>query len=78
MNALAYVGALALWMVAAGPPHDGIARWIGGLVFHLLVAALIRWLWVRPQRPKPPFTSPWIFVIAAGVALLGRMGQTAA
>ena len=77
MVALAYLGALAVWIVVAGLPADGVARWIGALVFHLLVAALIRWLWIRPQRPKPAFASPWIFLIAAGVALLGRMGQPA-
>lgn len=76
VDALLYLGALALWLVAAGLPDDGVARWVGALVFHLLVAALIRWLWIRPQRPKPPFLSPWIFAIAAGVALLGRMGQS--
>lgn len=78
MNALGHLGALALWIVAAGLPDEGVARWIGTLVFHLLVAASIRWLWIRPQRPKPPFASPSIFLIAAGVALLGRMGPNAA
>ena len=73
-----YVAAVALWLVAAGPPEDGVARWVGTLVFHLLVAALMRWLWIRPQRPKPAFMSPWLFAIAAGVALLGRMGQNPA
>ena len=77
VNALAYLGAFALWIVAAGLPEEGVARWIGTLAFHVLVAALIRWLWIRPQRPKPRFASPSIFLIAAGVALLGRMGQTA-
>lgn len=76
MNALSYLGAIVVWLLAAGLPEDGAARWVGALVFHLLVAALIRWLWIRPQRPKPAFASPWIFLIAAGVALLGRMGQS--
>lgn len=77
VDALAYAGALALWVLAAGLPDDGVARWAGALVFHLLVAALIRWLWIRPQRLKPSFMSPWLFAIAAGVALLGRVGQNA-
>lgn len=78
VTAVHYIAALGLWLVAAGPPEDGVARWIGALTFHILVAALIRWLWIRPQRPKPSFASPWIFAIAAGVAFLGRIGQNQA
>lgn len=73
---LAYIASIAAWLIAAGVPSDGSARWIGALAFHLVAAALIRWLWIRPQRPKPEFWGPSVFLIAAGVALLGRMGQS--
>ncbi|MDP9067014.1 MAG: hypothetical protein M3N53_01530 [Actinomycetota bacterium] len=72
---LALLASLGLWLVAAGPPDDEpIARWAGMLVFHLLAALLIRWLLVRTQKPRPRLWSPWLFVIAAGVALLRRLG----
>lgn len=76
-NGLAYAASIALWLIVAGAPEDGVARWLGALAFHLLAAALMRWLWIRPQRPKPEFWAPSVFLIAAGVALLGRMGQNA-
>lgn len=73
---VALLGSVALWLVAAGPPGDQpTARWIGGLIFHLLAALLITWLWVRKQEPGPSLLSPWLFLVAAGIALLGRLGQ---
>ncbi len=73
----ALVGSIALWVVAAGLPGDQpVARWVGALVFHLLAALLITWLFVRKQEPRPSLLSPWLFLVAAGVALLGRFGQT--
>lgn len=76
LTVVTYVGALALWFLAAGPPREGVARWIGTLVFHLLAAALMRWIWIRPQRPKPAFWAPALFLLAAAVALLGRVSQS--
>ena len=75
---LSFAAAIALWLVASGGPTDGAARWVGELVFHLLAAMLIRWLWIRPQKPKPAFWAPSLFAIAAGIALLGRFGPSAA
>ena len=64
------------WLLAAGPPGDQpIAGWVGTLLFHLVAAALIRWLYLRVQKPRPPVLSPVLFFIAAGVALLGRFNQ---
>lgn len=71
----ALLGSLALWLVVAGPPGDQpVARWVGGLIFHLLAALLITWLLARKQDPRPGLLSPWLFLAAAGVALLGRFG----
>lgn len=68
---------VALWLVAAGLPGDQpVARWVGALAFHLLAALLITWLFVRKQEPRPALWSPWLFLVAAGVALLGRFSQT--
>jgi thiol:disulfide interchange protein len=75
---LALGAALAVWLVAAGLPGDqGLARWVGGLLFHLLAALLICWLFVRKQQPRPGLLSPWLFLVAAGIALLGRFNQPA-
>ena len=52
-----------------------MARWVGALVFHLLAALLLTWLFVRKQEPRPGLLSPWLFLAAAGVALLGRFNQ---
>lgn len=68
----------AVWLVAAGPPGDEpVARWAGMLAFHLVAAALMRWLYIRVQKPRPPVLSPTLFLIAAGIALLGRFGPSA-
>ncbi len=74
---LGFAGSITLWLLAAGPHGDApIARWVGMLLFHLLSALLIRWLWVRTQQPRRRLWSPWLFVVAAGVALLGRLGPS--
>jgi hypothetical protein len=75
-NVLALLAAVAAWLAAAGPPgHLAVARWIGMLLFHLTAALLIRWIVSRRQVPRPSLWSPWLFVVAAGVALLGRFGS---
>jgi hypothetical protein len=74
-KALAYLGSIAAWVAAAGLPDGGsVARWIGTLLFHLLAALLIRWIYTRRQVPRPTLWSPWLFLGAAGIALLGRLG----
>ncbi len=74
---LVFAGSITLWLLAAGLPGDApIARWAGMLLFHLLAALLIRWLLVTTQQPRRRLWSPWLFVIAAGVALLGRVGPS--
>ena len=72
----AVIGSIALWMLAAAPPGGRlVSEWIGTLLFHLTAALLITWLFVRKQDPRPSLWSPWLFMIAAGIALLGRFGQ---
>lgn len=72
---LAFAAAIAVWLAAAGPPGEQpVAGWIGMLLFHLAAAAAIRWLYIRVQKPRPRVWSPVLFLIAAGVALLGRFG----
>lgn len=67
---------IALWLVAAGAPGEQpVAGWVGMLIFHLLAALLLYWLFVRKQEPRPRLLSPWLFVVAAGIALLGRFNQ---
>lgn len=69
------VAAAIVWLVAAGPPGEqSVAAWMGMLAFHLLAAVLIRWVYTRRQEPRPPMLSPALFLIAAGIALLGRVG----
>ena len=73
---LLLAGSVAIWLAAAGLPGDQpVARWVGTLLFHLLAAALIVWLFVRKQVPRPAIWSPWLFLVAAGIALLGRLDQ---
>lgn len=72
---LAFVGSIIVWIVAAGPPGDQPpARWVGALLFHFLAALLIRWIYTRKQTPRPRLVAPALFLIAAGIALLGRLG----
>lgn len=74
-GAAAWIAGAAAWIAAAGLPEDQpIARWIGMLLFHFVAALLIRWIYTRKQSPRPRLISPTLFLIAAGVALLGRFG----
>lgn len=74
----AMIAAAVVWLLAAGPPGDQpVAGWIGMLLFHLAAAALMRWVYIRVQKPRPPVLAPSLFLIAAGVALLGRFGPSA-
>lgn len=75
-TAAGFGAAAALWIVAAGLPEEDqtVASWVGMLAFHLVAALVIRWLYIRPQKPRPPVWSPWLLAIAAGIALLGRFG----
>ena len=72
-----YLGAVAIWVVTVLPL--GTASESGPLaaaIFSLGAAALIRGGYVLFRRTQP-FLSPWLFVIAAVVALLATAGQTA-
>ncbi len=72
---LAFVGSITIWIAAAGPRGDQTpAEWVGALLFHFLAALLIRWIYTRKQTPRPRLISPTLFLIAAGIALLGRFG----
>lgn len=71
----AFVASIGVWIAAAGLPGDEpVARWIGTLLFHFVAALAIRWIYTRKQSPRPRLVSPTLFLIAAGVALLGRLG----
>lgn len=71
----AFLASIAAWILAAGlPEQDAGARWVGTLAFHLLAALLIKWIYTRKHSPRPPLLSPALFLIAAGIALLGRLG----
>jgi hypothetical protein len=84
---LAYLGAIALLAIASAPQLlfeasdplvDGMPYRIGRMMGQAFFGFLIGWLfwWIaRKTRPKGtlPRFSPWIFVIAAGVALLSAL-----
>ena len=82
-NPLFMLGAIALLLVAASPafflaPDDGgvytisykIGRLIGAVLFGIVLGYFLWWLF-RRSSPRPlPKWSPWVFVIAAGMALV--------
>ena len=83
---IAYVGAIVLLLVAASPvffatPEDGgtyttsfkIGRAIGSMVFGLVVGYFLWWLYRRSSEQQLAKWSPWVFVIAAGAALLTQV-----
>ena len=80
---LAYVGAVALLAVAAWPDlisttENGdtytttfkIGRALGSMVFGIVVGYFLWWLYRRSSDQPLAKWSPWVFVIAAGAALL--------
>lgn len=79
--AIAYLGAVGLLLLTALPQlfigSEGLAyrigRFLGGLFFSLLFAKFIWWLVRRSRKDLSPW-SPWVFVIATGVSVLGLMG----
>ena len=88
---VAYLGAILLLGIAVAPQllfeandpaADGtpyrIGRMLGAAVFSLLIGWLFWWI-ARKTRPKGtlPRFSPWVLVIAAGVALLSALPSLA-
>ena len=85
---LAWVGSVALLALVTIPqffmPNDGgdnsvpyrIGTVIGAAVFGILIAKFIWWLTRRSRRDLPKW-SPWVFVIAAGVATLSLFSSVA-
>ncbi len=78
--ALFALAALA-WLAVALPPFvgtaEGIGRSTGGAVATLGVALLIRLAYVKLARrgSRTRFSSPWVFVLAAVVALVANAGE---
>lgn len=75
-SAALFLAAIAFWIMSAGLPQDEpVARWVGALLFHLLAAALLLWIFNRKQPGPTSIWSPWLFLTAAGIALLGRFSS---
>jgi hypothetical protein len=70
-----------LWLVLAfkldseaeGAEQAGYV--LGGWVAALAIALILRGVYVLARRRKVPFLSPWIFVIAAVIGLLVKLGD---
>lgn len=72
-----YLGAVAIWVVTVLPLGTHLETGpLGAAIISLGAAALIRGGYVLFRRTQR-FLSPWLFVIAALVALLATAGQTA-
>ena len=75
---------VALWVLLAGPPTvetdsgaEYAGAFVGGLLITLAIASVLRFVYVRFVRRGRPLLSPWLFVIAAFVGLLGKLGNLA-
>jgi uncharacterized membrane protein len=70
-----------LWLVLAfkldseaeGAEQAGYV--VGGWVAALAIALILRGVYVLARRRKVAFLSPWIFVIAAVIGLLVKLGD---
>lgn len=78
---LVWAGAVALWLVlalkldddASGSEQAGFV--VGGWVATLALALAIRALYWVIRGRKVPFWAPWIFVIAAAIGLVLKLGD---
>jgi uncharacterized membrane protein len=85
VTTLAWIGAVLLWLVlsygsvgteAGESGAYNLGRVMGAAAFSLAVGLVIRFVYVKARRGNaPPFWSPWIFVIAAGVALVALLSN---
>jgi len=82
----AWVGAVVLWLLMSIPnalrsgDENGaqtVGALFGGLLSTLVIALLLRFVYVRLMAKGRALWSPWVFVIAAGLALLVNLGQAA-
>src|SRR5688500_442747 len=77
----AYLGAAALWLLLSIPPResDDLAYYLGQIFGSALVvlgvALLGRLVYWLARRRAVGFWSPWIFVIAAVIALVPRLAD---
>ena len=80
----AWVGAVGLWVLMSIPNalrsgDENVAQtagaFVGGLLSTLLIALLVRLIYARLIAKGRAVWSPWVFVIAAGLALLVNLGQ---
>jgi len=85
VRSLFFVLAIAAWILFSLRPPEGRAGSeqagyvVGSLVGTLLLALLIRFLYVKVTSGRRVW-SPWLFVIAAAIGLLGliaRVGDAA-
>lgn len=84
---LLYVAPALVWLLLSIPNAElpgesgaeSAGRVVGAAVVPLLVALLLRALYVKvlARRRQRPVWSPWIFVIAAALALLVACGRVA-
>jgi len=78
------VGAVVLWVVLSIPsalrngddqPGQTVGALLGGLLGTFAIALLLRVIYVRLVARERPVLSPWVFVIAAALALMVNLGQ---
>lgn len=86
-NAAAWVAGALLWVLLGLPvllrSRDesatfGLGALVATLAVSLLLALALRWIYLRAASKRTPLWSPWIFVIAASIALLASLSAAAA
>ena len=65
---------LAAAQIEEGGGIDVTAAWVGAVIFSLGIAALIRFGYTRIR--KRPVMSPWLFLLAAVIAVFSLAGQS--
>jgi len=80
------VGSVALWVLMSIPsalrngddqPGQTVGALLGGLLGTFAIALLLRVIYVRLVARERPVLSPWVFVIAAVLALMVNLSQVA-
>jgi len=80
------VGSVAVWVLMSIPsalrngddqPGQTVGALLGGLLGTFAIALLLRVIYVRLVARERPVLSPWVFVIAAALALMVNLSQVA-